>query len=187
VPTKKNIPKLTSILKLSRRVVLETETTGLDSEAGHRIVELAAIELIGRNITSRRLHLYFNPEREVDYGAAEVHGLTLERLQSEPKFAEVAKEVALFIRDAELIVHNAPFDVGFLNAEFERLGLPPVDDICNKVTETLRIAKELHPEQKNNLNALCERYGIDYSMSTSHGAMLDAEVLTAIYLQMVKD
>lgn len=172
--------------KSLRKVVLDTETTGLSPEEGHRIVELVAIELSGRDNNENRFHRYFNPEREVDEGAAEVHGLTWEGLQDEPKFAQFANQVAEFIRDAEVIIHNAPFDVGFLNSEFERAGLPPVENICRKVTDTLVMAKKLHPDEKNNLNALCERYEIDDSQFNSHGAMLDTELLAEVYLEMIK-
>lgn len=168
-----------------RKIVLDTETTGLYPEDGHRIVELAAIEINDREITPNLFHQFFNPEREVDEGAAEVHGLTWEELQDEPRFAEYANQIAEFIRDAELIVHNAPFDVGFLNSEFERVGLPPVEDICTRVTDTLVIAKKLNPDGVNSLDALCERYKVDESQFISHGAMLDTEILSEVYLKMI--
>ena len=144
-----------------RQIVLDTETTGLDPGKGHRIIELAAIELCNRKVSDRRFHRYLNPEREIDAGAAEVHGLTLERLQDEPKFAEIAPALLEFIRGAELIIHNAPFDVGFLNKELELTGLPGLNNYCASVIDTLKLAKELHPGKKNNLNALCDRYQID--------------------------
>ena len=169
-----------------RKIVLDTETTGLSPEHGHRIVELAAIEIDGWEITQNRLHRYFNPEREVDEGAAEVHGLTLERLINEPTFDFFAHEFAEFIRDAELIIHNAPFDLAFLNAEFERTGLPPVESFCASVTDTLVMARKQNPGKKNNLNALCERYGVDYSQRTLHGALLDTELLAEVYLKLYK-
>jgi len=169
-----------------RKIVLDTETTGLSPAQGHRIIELAAIEINGREITNNRFHRYFNPEREVDRGAAAVHGLTLDRLKNEPRFAEIAHEFAEFILDAELIIHNAPFDVGFLNSEFERVGLPPIKKICKKITDTLAIAKVQNPSKKNNLNALCERFRIDYSMRTTHGAMLDTELLAEVYFKLVE-
>jgi DNA polymerase-3 subunit epsilon len=168
-----------------RKVVLNTETTGLYPEEGHRIIELSAIELNGQEITQNRFHRYFNPEREVDEGATEVHGWTLEKLQDKPKFAEFANQIAEFIRDTELIVHNAQFDVSFLNSEFERVGLPPVESICKKVTDTLMIARELNPGEKNNLNALCERYEVDDSHLITHGALLDAELIAEVYLRMI--
>ena len=169
-----------------RKIVLDTETTGLSPEHGHRIVELAAIEIDGWEITRNRLHRYFNPEREVDAGAAEVHGLTLERLKNEPTFDFFALEFAEFIRDAELIIHNAPFDIAFLNAEFKKAGLPPVESYCSCVTDTLVMARKQTPGKKNNLNALCERYGVDYSQRTLHGAMLDTELLAEVYMKLYK-
>lgn len=166
-----------------KQIVLDTETTGLDPKQGHRIIEVAAIELNGRNVSERSFHRYLNPERDIDEGAAAVHGLTLDRLQNEPKFAEIAPALLEFIGDAELIIHNAPFDMGFLNAELARLDLPP---LTNKVTDTLKVAKELHPGKKNNLNALCDRYFIDNSHRTLHGALLDTELLAEVYLAMTR-
>ena len=169
-----------------RQIVLDTETTGLDPRQGHRIIEVAAIELNGRKVSDRHFHRYINPEREVDAGAAEVHGLTLERLQDEPKFAEIAQGLLEFIKGAELIIHNAPFDVGFLNKELELIGLPPLAEHCPSVVDTLRLAKDLHPGKKNNLNALCDRYQIDNSQRTLHGALLDTELLAEVYLAMTR-
>lgn len=169
-----------------RQIVLDTETTGLDPRQGHRIIEVAAIELSGRTVSSRNFHRYINPEREVDAGAAEVHGLTLERLQNEPKFAEIAPALLEFIRGAELIIHNAPFDVGFLNMELELAGLSPLSEHCPSVIDTLKLAKELHPGKKNNLDALCDRYQVDNSRRTLHGALLDTELLAEVYLSMTR-
>jgi DNA polymerase-3 subunit epsilon len=169
-----------------RQIVLDTETTGLDPRQGHRIIEVAAIELNGRKVSDRHFHRYINPEREIDAGAAEVHGLTLERLRDEPKFAEIAQGLLEFIRGAELIIHNAPFDVGFLNRELELVGLPPLSEHCPSVVDTLRLAKELHPGKKNNLDALCDRYQIDNSHRTLHGALLDTELLAEVYLAMTR-
>jgi DNA polymerase III subunit epsilon len=169
-----------------RQIVLDTETTGLDPRQGHRIIEVAAIELNGRKVSDRHFHRYINPEREVDAGAAEVHGLTLERLQDEPKFAEIAQGLLEFIKGAELIIHNAPFDVGFLNKELELVGLPLLKEHCPSVIDTLKLAKELHPGKKNNLNALCDRYQIDNSQRTLHGALLDTELLAEVYLAMTR-
>lgn len=166
-----------------KQIVLDTETTGLDHKQGHRIIEVAAIELHGRKVSDKTFHRYLNPEREIDEGAAAVHGLTLDRLQDEPKFAEIAPALLEFIADAELIIHNAPFDIGFLNAELALLGLPPLE---NKVIDTLKVAKELHPGKKNNLNALCDRYFIDNSHRTLHGALLDTELLAEVYLGMTR-
>lgn len=166
-----------------RRIVLDTETTGLDHKQGHRIIEVAAIEMDGRKVSKRTFHRYINPEREIDEGAAAVHGLTLERLQDEAKFAEIAPALLEFIAGAELIIHNAPFDIGFLNAELALAGLPA---LTNPVIDTLKVAKELHPGKKNNLNALCDRYFIDNSHRTLHGALLDTELLAEVYLGMTR-
>lgn len=166
-----------------RQVVLDTETTGLDAKQGHRIIEVAAIELNERKVSERMFHRYINPERDIDEGAAAVHGLTLDRLQDEPKFAEIAASLLEFIGDAQLIIHNAPFDLSFLNAEFNKLGLPPLG---NDVIDTLKFARDLHPGQKNNLNALCSRYFIDNSHRTLHGALLDTELLAEVYLAMTR-
>lgn len=166
-----------------RKIVLDTETTGLDPRQGHRIIEVAAIELDGRKVSGRTFHRYLNPEREIDEGAAAVHGLTLDRLQDEAKFNEIAPALLEFIKDAELIIHNAPFDIGFLNAELERIGMPALQ---NPVIDTLLVAKELHPGKKNNLNALCDRYQIDNSHRTLHGALLDTELLAEVYLGMTR-
>jgi len=169
-----------------RQIVLDTETTGLDPKQGHRIIEVAAIELNGRSVSKRSFHRYINPEREIDAGAAEVHGLTLERLQDEPKFAEIAPALLQFLSGAELIIHNAPFDVGFLNKELELAGLPSLKEHCPSVIDTLKLAKELHPGKKNNLDALCDRYQIDNSRRTLHGALLDTELLAEVYLSMTR-
>jgi DNA polymerase-3 subunit epsilon len=166
-----------------RQIVLDTETTGLDPRQGHRIIEVAAIELNDRKVSDRTYHRYLNPEREIDEGAAAVHGLTLDRLQDEPRFAEIAPALLEFISGAELIIHNAPFDMGFLNAELALAGLPLLE---NPVIDTLRLAKELHPGKKNNLNALCDRYFIDNSHRTLHGALLDTELLAEVYLAMTR-
>lgn len=169
-----------------RQIVLDTETTGLDPKLGHRIIELAAIELNNRKVSTRRFHRYLNPEREIDAGAAEVHGLTLERLQNEPRFAEIAPAFLEFVRGAELIIHNAPFDIGFLNRELELAGLPAMTEHCSSVLDTLKLAKELHPGKKNNLDALCDRYQIDNSHRSLHGALLDTELLAEVYLAMTR-
>ena len=166
-----------------RKIVVDTETTGLDPKQGHRIIELAAIELDGRKVSLRRFHRYLNPEREIEAGAVAVHGLTYERLQNEAKFCDIAPGFLEFIEGAELIIHNAPFDIGFLNAELALAGLPPLN---NQVIDTLKVAKELHPGKKNNLNALCDRYQIDNSHRTLHGALLDTELLAEVYLGMTR-
>ncbi|MDP3538912.1 MAG: DNA polymerase III subunit epsilon [Azonexus sp.] len=169
-----------------RKVVLDTETTGLDPRSGHRIIEIACIEMINRRLTGRHLHKYTNPEREIDEGAQAVHGISLEFLADKPKFADIADEFLEFINGAELIIHNAPFDLGFLNAELRRLDRVPVETICSGVTDTLRMAKDLHPGKRNSLDALCERYEIDNSSRTLHGALLDTELLADVFLAMTR-
>lgn len=166
-----------------RKIVLDTETTGLDPKQGHRIIELAAIELEGRKISQRRFHRYLNPEREIEAGAVAVHGLTYERLQNEPKFSDIVVSFLEFIEGAELIIHNAPFDMGFLNHELDLLGLPPLQ---SEVTDTLKVAREMHPGKKNSLDALCSRYEIDNAHRTLHGALLDTELLAEVYFAMTR-
>ncbi|MBS1190218.1 MAG: polymerase epsilon subunit:DNA polymerase 3, epsilon subunit [Rhodocyclaceae bacterium] len=169
-----------------RQIVLDTETTGLDHRQGHRIIEVACIEMVNRRLTGRHLHKYINPERDIDAGAAAVHGITLEFLADKPKFAAITDEFLDFVRGAELIIHNAPFDIGFLNAELGRLNLVPVNTVCAGVKDTLRMAKELHPGKRNSLDSLCERYQIDNSHRTLHGALLDTELLAEVYLAMTR-
>jgi DNA polymerase-3 subunit epsilon len=169
-----------------RQIVLDTETTGLDPRHGHRIIEVAGIELVNRRLTGRHLHKYVNPERDIDAGAQAVHGITLEFLADKPKFADIADEFLEFVNGAELIIHNAPFDMGFLNAELDRLGRVPVGTVCSGVTDTLKMAKELHPGKRNSLDALCERYAVDNSGRTLHGALLDTELLAEVYLAMTR-
>jgi DNA polymerase-3 subunit epsilon len=169
-----------------RQIVLDTETTGLDPRHGHRIIEVACIEMVNRRLTGHHLHKYVNPEREIDEGAQAVHGISLEFLADKPKFADIADEFLEFINGAELIIHNAPFDIGFLNAELDRLGRVPVGTICNGVIDTLRMAKDLHPGKRNSLDALCERYEIDNSSRTLHGALLDTELLAEVFLAMTR-
>ncbi len=168
-----------------RQIVLDTETTGLDPEKGHRIIEIGCVELINRRPTGNRYHQYLNPERPVDPGAMEVHGLTDEFLADKPHFRDIGEEFLDFIRDAELIIHNAAFDVGFLNRELSLLGADkgPIDRYCS-VFCTLTLGRQLHPGQKNSLDALCKRYGVDNSQRTLHGALLDAEILIDVYLAM---
>ncbi|MFV5214850.1 DNA polymerase III subunit epsilon [Azonexus caeni] len=169
-----------------RQIVLDTETTGLNPRDGHRIIEVACIELVNRRLTGRHLHKYMNPEREIDAGAQAVHGITLEFLADKPKFADIVDEFLEFINGAQLVIHNAPFDLGFLNAELDRLGRVPVETVCRGVIDTLREAKELHPGKRNSLDALCERYEIDNSSRTLHGALLDTELLAEVYLAMTR-
>lgn len=169
-----------------RQIVLDTETTGLDPRQGHRIIEVACIEMENRRFTGRHLHKYMNPEREIDAGAAAVHGITLDFLADKPKFTDIVDEFLEFINGAELIIHNAPFDLGFLNAELRRLDRVPVETVCNGVIDTLKMAKELHPGKRNSLDALCDRYEIDNSQRTLHGALLDTELLADVFLAMTR-
>jgi len=169
-----------------RQIFLDTETTGLEHKQGHRIIEVAGVEMVNRRLTNRHFHKYVNPEREIDEGAQAVHGISLEFLADKPKFAEIAAEFLDFIRGAELVIHNAAFDVGFLNAELARLSLPPIGQVCSGVVDTLKMAKELHPGKKNNLDALCDRYEVDNSHRTLHGALLDAEILGEVYVAMTR-
>jgi len=171
---------------VTRRIVLDTETTGLDPALGHRIIEVGCVELRGRQLTQHRFHSYINPERAIDAGAMQVHGITDERVADEPVFAKVAGELLDFIRGAELVIHNAAFDVGFLDAEFERLGLGKVAGHCPTVTDTLKMAREMRPGRRNSLDALCKDFGIDNSGRQLHGALLDAELLAEVYLAMTR-
>jgi DNA polymerase III subunit epsilon len=166
-----------------RKIVVDTETTGLDPKQGHRIIELAAIELDGRKVSLRRFHRYLNPEREIEAGAVAVHGLTYERLQNEAKFADIAPSFLEFVEGAELIIHNAPFDIGFLNRELELIGMPQLQ---NAVVDTLKVAREMHPGKKNSLDALCGRYEIDNAHRSLHGALLDTELLAEVYFAMTR-
>ncbi len=169
-----------------RQIVLDTETTGLEVSQGHRIIEVAAVEVVNRRLTGNSFQRYLNPDREIDAGARDVHGIGTEFLQDKPRFKEIAGEFTEFIRGAELVIHNAPFDVGFLNAEFALAGLGTLKDYCGKVTDTLRLAKDLTPGKRANLDALCERYLIDNSRRTVHGALLDARLLAEVFLAMTR-
>jgi DNA polymerase III subunit epsilon len=167
-----------------RQVVLDTETTGLEVEQRHRVIEIGCVELFNRRLTGRTYHQYLNPQRDIDEGAQQVHGLTRERLAREPTFAEVHAEFLEFIRGAELIIHNAPFDIAFLNAELAHIEpAQQVDDLC-RVLDTLSLARQMHPGQRNNLDALCKRYSVDNSHRDYHGALLDARILAEVYLAM---
>jgi DNA polymerase-3 subunit epsilon len=168
-----------------RRIVLDTETTGLEPSEGHRIIELACLELHGRRPSGRHFHRYVNPERAIDFAASEVHGLTREDLADKPRFADIADEFLQFVEGAELLIHNAPFDVAFLNAELERIGRPRLESVCT-VSDTLELAKEIHPGKRNSLDALCERYAIDHSKRTLHGALLDAQLLADVWIAMTR-
>lgn len=169
-----------------RQIFLDTETTGLDPKLGHRIVEIAAVEMCNRQLTDRHFHYYLNPERESDASALQIHGLTREFLQDKQKFREIGEAFLEFIEGAELLIHNAPFDVGFLDHELGLIRLSPLKNYCTGITDTLVLAKELHPGKRNNLDALCERYQIDHSKRTLHGALLDAELLAEVYLAMTR-
>jgi DNA polymerase-3 subunit epsilon len=167
-----------------RQIVLDTETTGLEVDRQHRIIEIGCLELNNRRLTGRSFHRYVNPERDIEQGALAVHGLTREQLAKEPTFAGIHAELLDFVRDAELIIHNAPFDIGFLNAELARLGdAPPITDLCT-VLDTLALARQMHPGQRNSLDALCKRYSVDHSHREYHGALLDARLLAEVYLAM---
>lgn len=170
----------------SRQVVLDTETTGLNARLGDRVIEIGCVEILGRSVTERHFHRYLNPGRDIEEGAAKVHGLTREFLADKPRFAGVAAEFLDYIRGAEVIIHNADFDVEFLDQEFALAGLKPVSEYCSKIIDTLAMARELHPGKRNSLDALCERYAVDNSRRTLHGALLDACLLAEVYLAMTR-
>lgn len=169
-----------------RQVVLDTETTGLEPERGHRVIEVGAVEIVDRRLTGRHLQLYMNPEREIDDAAFEIHGLDASALADKPKFADVAGRLLEFLKDAEVIIHNAPFDISFIDYELsmlERAGANSMEGLCT-ITDSLALARRKHPGQKNSLDALCRRYGVDNSARELHGALLDAEILADVYLAM---
>jgi len=169
-----------------RQIVLDTETTGLSARLGDRVIEIGCIELLSRNVTERQFHSYLNPEREIDEGAAKVHGLTLEFLSDKPKFPEMARQFVDYISGAELIIHNAPFDVEFLDRELSLAGLKKLSHYAAGIVDTLAMARELHPGKRNGLDALCERYAINNSHRTLHGALLDARLLAEVYLSLTR-
>lgn len=169
-----------------RQIVLDTETTGLEVTLGHRIIEIAAVEIVNRRLTRKHFHRYINPERDIDPGALQVHGLTREFLQDKPRFAEIAGDFLDFVSGAELIIHNAAFDVGFLDYELGVVKHKALAHHCKPITDTLRMARDLHPGKRNSLDALCERYEVDNSHRTLHGALLDAELLAEVYLAMTR-
>jgi DNA polymerase-3 subunit epsilon len=178
-----------------RQIVLDTETTGLDPNRGHRVIEIAAVEMVNRRLTGKHFQRYLNPGREIDPGAMQVHGITNEFLQDKPLFNDIVADFLEYVSGAELVIHNAPFDIGFLNSELNLLGTLPewsgrivgsIAQYCPSVVDTLKLAKELHPGQKNNLDALCKRYAVDNSSRTLHGALLDAELLAEVYLGMTR-
>jgi DNA polymerase III subunit epsilon len=169
-----------------RLLVLDTETTGLDPKQGHRIIEIAAVELNDRRPTGRHLHFYLNPEREIDTGATEVHGMTWEDLKHRPRFADIAAELVAFAQGASWVIHNAPFDVAFLDTEFERAGLPRCATVYGSLVDTLSLARDSFPGKRNSLDALCERFAISNAHRTLHGALLDARLLADVYLAMTR-
>lgn len=169
-----------------RQIVLDTETTGLNPRSGDRIIEVGCVELVARRLTGNNFHRYINPERDSEDGALAVHGLTTEFLSDKPKFAAIAAELRDYLSDAEVIIHNAPFDVAFLNAEFSRLDIPLFEQHVSGVVDTLAQAKQMYPGKRNSLDALCDRYGISNSHRTLHGALLDAELLAEVYLAMTR-
>ncbi|CAM3643082.1 DNA polymerase III subunit epsilon [Parendozoicomonas haliclonae] len=170
---------------MSRIIVLDTETTGLEPSLGHRVIEIGCVELVNRRLTGNHYHVYINPEREVEASAIEVHGITNEFLVDKPVFSQIAEEFLAFVKGAELVIHNAPFDVGFINHEFNLLARSPgaIEDYC-RITDSLMLARKKHPGQRNSLDALCKRYGVDNSSRTLHGALLDSEILADVYLLM---
>jgi DNA polymerase-3 subunit epsilon len=169
-----------------RQIILDTETTGLDPAQGHRVIEIGGVEIVNRQPTGKHFHRYLNPERDIDAGALQVHGITEEFLQDKPKFREVADEFLDYVKGAELVIHNAAFDVAFLNSELRLLKREPITKVCASVVDTLKQARELHPGKRNSLDALCERYQIDNAGRTLHGALLDAQLLAEVYLAMTR-
>ena len=169
-----------------RYIILDTETTGLDPKLGHRIIEIAAVEVVDRRLTGRSIHFYVNPEREIDAGATDVHGLSWEMLREKPRFGDIARELIDFAAGARWIIHNAPFDLAFLDEELRRLDLPSTAGVCAEVIDTLALAREQFPGKKNSLDALCERFRIANAHRTLHGALLDARLLAEVYLAMTR-
>lgn len=169
-----------------RQIFLDTETTGLYPAQGHRVIEIAAVEMLNRRPTNNHFHQYLKPDCEIDPAAQEVHGITMEFLQDKPEFSAIAEDFLQFIDGAELIIHNAPFDVGFLNSELGKIGLQPITNYCGNIIDTLKMAKNSRPGQRNNLDALCRHFGIDNSKRTLHGALLDAELLAEVYMAMTR-
>ena len=169
-----------------RQIALDTETTGLDASSGHRVIEIGCVEFVDRQLTRNNLHVYLNPEREIDEGASRVHGMTLDDLRDKPLFAQVADQFIEFCRGAEVVIHNAAFDVGFLDAELARVGHKGFRTICDGVVDTLALAREMFPGKRNNLDALCERMMIPNKHRTLHGALLDAELLAEVYLALTR-
>ena len=170
---------------MNRQIILDTETTGLSPQQGHRLIEIGCLEMVNRRLTKKRFHFYINPEREIDAGAVKVHGITAEFLKDKPTFSKIADDLFSFLKGAELIIHNAPFDIGFLNAEFERINKKyiPITEYCS-VIDTLPMARREHPGQQNTLDALCRRYGVNNKHRDLHGALIDAALLSEVYLMM---
>jgi DNA polymerase-3 subunit epsilon len=168
-----------------RQIVLDTETTGLSAAQGHRIIEIGCIEMVNRRLTGREFHRFLNPDRDIDDGAVAVHGISREQLETEPRFHEIVDEFIAFVKDAELVIHNADFDVGFLEHELRLMKhqQPKIADHC-QVLDTLSLAREIHPGQRNSLDALCKRYEVDASRRDVHGALIDSELLARVYLAM---
>jgi DNA polymerase III subunit epsilon len=169
-----------------RQIVLDTETTGLSADSGDRIIEIGCVELLQRKLTGNNLHFYVNPERDSHEDALKVHGISNEFLRDKPKFGQIADELLDYLRDAELIIHNAPFDISFLNKELDRIGRPPLKTMVASVIDSLVMAKEMFPGKRNGLDALCDRLGVDNSGRTLHGALLDAELLADVYINMTR-
>jgi DNA polymerase-3 subunit epsilon len=169
-----------------RQIIVDTETTGLEPALGHRIIEIGAVEITNRRHTSRTFHQYLNPQREVDAAALRVHGLTAEFLGDKPRFADVVNDFLDFVDGAELVIHNAAFDIAFLDYELSLIGLPAISSRCAAVIDTLKLAREMHPGKRNALDALCERYAINNAHRTLHGALLDAQLLAEVYLAMTR-
>ena len=169
-----------------RQIFLDTETTGLSAEGGDRVIEIGCVELFNRKLTGNNLHFYLNPERDSHEDALKVHGISNEFLRDKPKFAQVAQEVIDYVRDAEVIIHNAAFDIGFLNKELERVGQAPFTRHVSNVIDTLVMAKQMYPGKRNSLDALCDRLGVDNSGRTLHGALLDAELLADVYINLTR-
>jgi DNA polymerase III subunit epsilon len=169
-----------------RQIVLDTETTGLSAESGDRIIEIGCVELLGRKLTGHNKHFYLNPGRDSHEDAMKVHGISNEFLKDKPRFELVADELLEYLSGAEIIIHNAPFDVSFLNKELELIGRPPIGHCVGKVTDSLRMAKEMFPGKRNSLDALCDRLGVDNSSRTLHGALLDAELLADVYINLTR-
>ncbi len=168
-----------------RQIIIDTETTGLSTDEGHRIIEIGAVEMINRRLTGNHFHYYINPQRDIDEGALQVHGITQEFLADKPLFAEIAEKFLAYIQDAELVIHNAAFDTGFLNVELQKISknYPFLQDQC-RIIDTLMLARQRHPGQRNSLDALCKRYNVDNSTRELHGALLDAQLLARVYLAM---